>query len=92
MDYIKQLFSCCCSKESPALKLNFQSTCCKSRSISIILTNENDIERMMSLLDEISSNRCLAFDLRNAGVFSNANDIQKVQHIRGLQNSKITEV
>ena len=70
MDYIKQLFSCCCSKESPALKLNFQSTCCKSRSISIILTNENDIERMMSLLD----------------------DIQKVQRMRGLQNSKITEV
>ena len=70
MDYIKQLFSCCCSKESPALKLNFQSSCCKSRAISIILTNENDIERMMSLLDEI----------------------QKVQRIRGLQNSKITEV
>ena len=52
MDYIKQLFSCC-SKEPSTLKLNFQSTCCKSRSISIILTNENDIDRIIMLLDDI---------------------------------------
>lgn len=53
MDYIKRLFSCCCSKASPTLKVNFQSTCCKSKSVSIILTNENDIDRIISLLDDI---------------------------------------
>ena len=67
MDYIKQLFSCWCSKETPSLKLNFQSTCCKSRAISIILTNENDIERMMSLLDEIQKVQ----RLRNTSTISN---------------------
>ena len=53
MDYLKRLFSCCCSKAPSTLKVNFQSTCCKSKSVSIILTNENDIDRIVSLLDDI---------------------------------------
>ena len=46
MDYVKRIFSCCCKNEgTTTVKINFTSSCCKSRTEQIIITNEDDIKK-----------------------------------------------
>ena len=52
MEYLKSLFSCCASKGEPAtVKITVNSTCCKSKSHIISLSNEDDVKQLVIILD-----------------------------------------
>ncbi len=53
MEYLRNLFGCCCSNDPPTMKINFQSTCCKAKACNIIITDEKDIDKIQALLEEL---------------------------------------
>ncbi len=53
MEYLRNIFGCCCSNDVPGIKINFQSTCCKAKAHNIIITDENDIEKIKTLLEDL---------------------------------------
>lgn len=54
MEYISKLFSCCAKGGEPAsVKISVTSTCCDSKSHNIMLSNEDDIRKLVAILDEL---------------------------------------
>jgi hypothetical protein len=55
MDYLKSLFACCKGDTPSTIQITVSSACCKSKTKIIIVTNEEDVQKLTKLLEELQT-------------------------------------